>query len=609
MKLLLALLVLPASGACGRSQPVAPPELAPGSLRTTQYGDVEGFVSGDGAHVWRGIPYAVAPVGDLRWRAPRPPPPWPGTRESLAFGPQCVQLAGPLGSDASEGEPIGDEDCLYLNVFAPRLAPEALGKDRERLPVMFWIHGGGNTIGSADVYDGSLLAVQQKLVVVTVNYRLGVFGWFAHRALRSGDASPADRSGNFGTLDLVRALEWVRDDIAAFGGDPQRVTIFGESAGGSNVFSLLLSPAARGLFQRAIVQSGAVGTTDMGEAERFADDASPGHRFSSGEVILELLQRDGLASSRAAAKEKLAATGDAALRERLRATDAHRLIGLFRVDRLGGMYSLPRLLRDGVVLPAEESLRVFSSGAGGDRVPVILGTNRDENKLFHLFSSPHVTRLFRIPLWLGDERRYQLEAEYASLMWRATGVDEPATAMAIAAERSVYAYRFDWDEQPKVLFADLPKMLGAAHALEIPFVFGRLSFPRGGRLLFDEENRPAALELSRAMMSYWAQFAYTGRPGRGADGRLPRWKRWDPSGGREPERMLLDTRRDGGLRMSPGSVTREDVIRRVADDPRLQSWRERCEVYRHFVNRRTRMSVERYREIGQGACREVPLGS
>jgi para-nitrobenzyl esterase len=240
-------------------------------------------------------------------------------------------------------------------------------------------------------------------------------------------------------------------------------------------------------------------------------------------------------------------------------------------------------------------------------VPVILGTNRDENKLFLLFSSPFVKRVFRIPLWIRDERRYQLEAEYASLMWKAAGVDEPAVALRASQGASVYAYRFDWDEEPKILFADLSKMLGAAHGLEIPFVFGRLTFPGADRFIFVEERRPAAEQLSRAMMSYWAHFAAAGDPGRGADGRLPRWRPWDDSGPDAPKFILLDTEEGGGLRMSADSVSRDGVIRSVAEDSRFESGAERCEVYRGFVEWGERMSREQYERVGDGACREHPL--
>jgi len=565
-----ALLTLLSAGfACGRAEPLPPPQTDPGSLRSTRTGDVVGFVSQSGAHVWRGIPFATPPVGELRWRAPRPPAAWDGVRESLEFGASCVQFAGLLSGDTGvkEGEPFGDEDCLYLNVFAPRLSPEALAGRGERLPVMFWIHGGGNTIGDARIYDGSRLAVEHQLV-----------------ALPGDGATPEDRSGNFGTLDLVRALEWVRDNIAAFGGDPERVTIFGESAGGRNVVSLLLSPRARGLFQRAIVQSGSTGTVPMAEATGLSDDPQPGHASSSGEVILRLLQRDGRADDRAAAKAALASMEASELRARLRGESAYTLLDLYEGTGFGGMYSLPQLLRDGFVLPDDEPLRVLAAGDRHNRVPVILGTNRDENKLFLLFSSPFVTRVFRIPLWFSDERRYQLDAEYASLMWKATGVDEPAAALRASQGPSVFGYRFDWDEEPKILFADLSK-----------------------RFIFAEERLPAAKQLSRAMMSYWAQFAATGDPGRGEDGRLPRWTPWDDSSPTAPRFILLDTEEGGGLRMSPDSVTRASVLRSVAEDPRFESWAERCEVYRGFVEWGSRISREEYEQLSDGACREQPL--
>src|SRR5262249_22798225 len=153
--------------------------------------------------------------------------------------------------------PVGSEDCLYLNVYAPRdAAPGAA------LPVMVWIHGGGNTIGAGELYDGGNLATTEHVVVVTVNYRLGPFGWFRHAARPGDGTTPPERSGNFAVLDLVRALEWVRDDIAVFGGDPGRVTVFGESAGGTNTLLLLLAPQAQGLFHRAIVESGGLETAD-----------------------------------------------------------------------------------------------------------------------------------------------------------------------------------------------------------------------------------------------------------------------------------------------------------------------------------------------------------
>jgi para-nitrobenzyl esterase len=271
------------------------------------------------------------------------------------------------------------------------------------------------------------------------------------------------------------------------------------------------------------------------------------------------------------------------------------------------MYSIPQLLRDGRVLPNEEAIDALARPGGYNRVPVVLGTNRDENKLFLAFASPYVTRLLGIPLWVNDERRYDLVAEFASLMWKARGVDEPAAAMHGAQGPSVYAYRFDWDEQPKLLWTDFSKLLGAAHGLEIPFVFGHFDLGWASRILFDEEKRAGYEGLSKSMMSYWAEFAYTGDPGRGRDGEEPRWAAWDDSEPGAAKYLVFDSEEGGGLRMSSETVTQEEVSKRIATDPRFESWRERCEVYRGYVGRIARMDEERYQSVGEGACRAYPL--
>ncbi|MEM9177841.1 MAG: carboxylesterase family protein, partial [Myxococcota bacterium] len=188
--------------------------------RVLAQGEVVGTTLEDGRVLaWKGLPFAAPPVGDLRWRAPQPPVAWEGVREALASGSMCTQLGG---------EPVqGAEDCLYLDVFAPASVAE---EGAALLPVMYWIHGGGNSMGSGDMMPPQALARDNGVVLVTINYRLGLFGWLSHDALRASAANPADASGNFGTLDIIRGLEWVQENIAQFGGDPGRVTIFGESA-------------------------------------------------------------------------------------------------------------------------------------------------------------------------------------------------------------------------------------------------------------------------------------------------------------------------------------------------------------------------------------------
>ena len=595
--------------ACGRAGESPPPAADPSSKRAIQQGSVVGFASEEGAHVWRGIPFARPPLGDLRWRAPEPPEPWPGTLEAVSYGSSCVQFAGPrTASDGTPaGEPMGSEDCLYLNVYAPRFEPEAVPRGERRLPVMLWIHGGGNSIGDARVYDAGRIALGHQLIVVTVHYRLGVFGWFAHPSLRGEGTTEDDRSGNYGTLDQVRALRWVRENISSFGGDPGRVTVFGESAGGRNTLSMLLSPRAKGLFHRAIVQSGGIRTSTLAVAENFVDAPEPGDEWSSGEVLLKLLIRDGEATDREGAKARLAAMSDPEVTAYLRGKSAYQVLSVYEGNRLGGMYFFPQMPRDGKVLPEGDALDALAHSGGYNRAPVILGSNRDENKLFMAFDSPYVTRLFKIPLWVNDERAYDLEAEYAALMWKALGVDEPAAAMRSVQGPSIYAYRFDWDEEPKLLWSDFSKLFGAAHGLEIPFVFGHFDLGWATRFLFDEEKRAGFDDLSKSMMSYWAEFAYNGDPARGRDGTEPHWTAWDDSAEGAAKFIVFDSEEGGGLRMAADGVTQDEVIERVATDPRFEGWRERCEVYRGFVGRVALMSEERYESVGEGACQAYPL--
>jgi para-nitrobenzyl esterase len=330
------LLISVSLAACTRTE-VARPIADPTSKRVTQSGELMGFTGQYGSHAWLGIPYAKPPVGALRWRAPQPPTPWAGTREALSFGSPCTQYASTFGgvTDAKPGTPVGSEDCLYLNIWAPRVDAKNIPRGDDRLPVMLWFHGGGHTIGEGGFYNGGNLAATQNVIVITMNYRLGPFGWFRHAALRGEGTSEADRSGNFGTLDLIRALEWTHENIAAFGGDPDNVTIFGESAGGMNVFNLLVSTRAEGLFHRAIAQSGSLMMDSVAEAENFIDDREPGHKSSSNEILLRLLIKDDLASDRNEAKRRLAAMSNEEIEtssrqnelrhpRRLRSVERHR---------------------------------------------------------------------------------------------------------------------------------------------------------------------------------------------------------------------------------------------------------------------------------------------
>ncbi len=590
--------------ACGDDPPPPKPIVkAPATVRSTALGDVVGFESEAGAHVWRGIPFAQPPVGELRWRAPRAPEPWAGTREALEFGPSCVQFSGPAGGDPGDEDNWikGSEDCLYLNVFAPPMEPGAVLAGDEALPVMLWIHGGGNTIGDAQVYDASTLAVDQQVVVVSVHYRLGALGWLYHEALHGDDATIDDRSGNYGTLDNVAALEWVRDNIAAFGGNPNRVTVFGESAGGTNVFALLLTPRAAGLFHRAIVQSGGGWSVPIAEARNPVDATPAGHEHSASELLYIVLQAQGQADDRDEAKVKAKDMSSRAIAQALRSATPEQLLEQLGGERLGGMYSWPGLIRDGAVLPDVTTLEAIVAGRY-NAVPTIFGTNRDENKLFMAFGSDDITRIGPMPLWFNNERMYDLSSEYGAKGWKARGADEAADAMAISGRSPAWVYRFDWDELGRFLWVDLSRLIGAAHALELPFMFGTLNLGPASDYAFPEDSRPGARKLADEMMGYWGRFARTGDPnGAGAP---VEWPAWQAGAG---QFLVFDSDAGGGLHVSSETVTRESVIAAVAEDDRFETNAERCRVYGEMVVFGRYLEEDRYRSILDGSCAEVPL--
>jgi para-nitrobenzyl esterase len=575
--------------------------------RVTPSGEWIGIDGPYGSHAWLGIPFAQPPVGELRWRAPRPPKAAAGLQSALTFGSPCRQFASLLGGieTAEPGDPVGSEDCLCLNIYAPRFEPGRVPSGDKRLPVMFWIHGGGNTIGAGSLYNGGNLAVTHDVLVVTTNYRLGPFGWFRHPALDSDGTKAADRSGNYGTLDLIRALSWVQENITAFGGDPGNVTIFGESAGGANVYSLLASPLAKGLFHRAIAQSAGTGSYSLVQAKNYVDAAEPGHQSSSREIVLRLLIQEGTARDRETARKEAARMSDAETERFLRGKTSVEILQACAEGPELGMFDVPDLIRDGYVLPEADLFDLLAHRGGYNEVPVILGSNRDENKLFMLYDRDQVRWVFGLFPRLRDEERYNLRADYLSRMWKAGAVDEPATQMRQVQGPSVFAYRFDWREEPKILWSDLSVQLGAAHGLEIAFVFGHFDLGSEGARIFTSENGPGRKALSSAMMSYWTEFAYNGDPGRGRDGRLPRWAPWDNAGANTDKFIVLDTEAGGGIRMSSDAVSKAIIQAEIESDPRLVGKAERCELLAELATWPGRFTEEDYAAAGCGGDPEV----
>ena len=574
-------------------------------------GRIVGFVDGRGAYAWLGIPFARPPVEELRWRAPLPPAPSAEPLVATSVGTPCMQFANMLADfeDADGDGIIGGEDCLFLNVHAPAGAP---GDGRKR-PVMFWNHGGGNSIGHAGLYDGSALATRHDVVLVTANYRLGPFGWFSHPALREAGANAADASGNYGTLDAVRALEWVRENIAAFGGDAGNVTIFGESAGGMNVMSLLVSHRAAGLFHRAVVQSGGLTITPRATAEGFAEGlppgAVPGHANSSAETLAALLAHRNMAPDKPAARRLAQSMGNEDIRALLRGANAAELLSLYREDEAGGlgMFRFPDIIADGAILPEGPPEELFASAANYNAVPTMLGTNRDETKLFMALSPQWVERRFWFFPRIKDPQAYERAARYGSDRWKESGVDSLARLLSAAQGNSVYAYRFDWDEQTTMFGFDLSQAMGAAHGLEIGFVFGGFDGTSSAvGDIYDEARIPQRDALSASMMSYWAEFAHAGNPGRGRDGGEVAWTPWSNEPGAD-KMIIFDTPRDGGIRMSAEEVTLAGLKARLLADNSFPNREERCFAYVNLFRGSAAYDAAEYAGLGGGeGCSAYP---
>lgn len=595
----------------------------PASHRRTANGDVVGFKDDFGTYAWQGLPFAKPPVGSLRWKAPVPAENWTGEKQAIKVGNFCPQLGGRLVDSIPEkyGKPVGSEDCLYLNIWAPaatsnmsvsRAGLETAQLDRssrltdalnkEAKPVMLWIHGGGNSIGhgGSDSYNGAKMASTHGVIVVTINYRLGPFGWFTHPALRGATSSVLDQSGNFGTLDIVEALEWVKTNIAQFGGDPENVTIFGESAGGFDVLSMMASPYAKGLYHKAIVQSGALNLVPMSEAENYVDSDEPGSPWSSREVINKLLIVDGLAADRDAAKTYQNSMSKNEIREYLFNKSTYDFFSVFTSTQ-SGMLGTPNLIRDGHVLPKKYTVEeIFSDTKNYNVTPVILGTNRDEMKLFLSFDPENQKKIFGIPYGIANEVAYERTNRYATDLWKTKGVDEIATSLRTAQGESVYTYRFDWDEEGMTFLFDLSKALGAAHGLEIAFVFG--NFTSSFLNIYPSEGVPARDELSAAMMKYWTDFAKTGEPGSGSID-TP-WTAWQNEGESSNRLLIFDTVADGGVRMSSERLTLSGIKSRFLADQTFADLEEKCQAYKRFFTGKDFQLAE-YQ--GLGSCSSLGL--
>jgi len=494
----------------------------------TEYGMVKGKEWDQNTYSWLGIPFAKPPIGNLRWKAPVDPDSWSGILDTTGFPQAPIQYANWMActneDDILSGNLIGSEDCLYLNVWAPK---ESFSDPSEELPVYVYIYGGGNIVGQSNfpIYYGGNLAEKAGCIVVTMNYRVGIAGWFYNPAFHNGN--PLDDSGNYGLLDIIKSLEWVKTNIRNFGGNPNEITVAGESAGAMNTYALLTSPYLKTeffdkgneLFHRAVIESGGIIPTSI----------------DSG---IEALVSKGIASDMDEASEIIDSASDLQIRNWLMNEPMQNLYALFPgtdfLSLFGLMSVSTSLISDGYVCSSNPYLSLIEGNF--IQVPTIIGCNEEEIKVFMswmidedlfntvMFGHPTPDDLAfyveKLTFWPDELDPYlnwilydalQLVADVGTVFIKLVGVDLPATLMRLH-QTKVYCYEFAWGQE-RVPFDFL---VGACHGSEIPFIFGNVEDEEGypfNNVLWSEDNKPGRIALSDAMISYWKNFIYYGDPG------------------------------------------------------------------------------------------------
>jgi para-nitrobenzyl esterase len=539
--------------------PPAPPPADGPMVRQTTAGKIEGVDDGasSGTYYWKGVPFAQPPVGALRWRAPVAPEAWSDIRQTTKFGNACLQIGrifspglnntydATIGTNL--GKPVGSEDCLFVNIWRP-------ATDEKNLPVLLFVHGGSNISGyTADpLYDGAKLAKAANAVVITASYRLGILGFLNMPQLKPGGTA-GDDSGNFALLDNMAALRFIQNNVANFGGDPGNVTLSGESAGATNLLSVMTSPMAKGLFHKAFEMSGGISLASNLPPGTLPSLSPASASLAQGAAILEkLLVADGTAADATAAKAYIATRTPAQIAEYLRAQDGGKMLGTVVAAGLGSVGPIP----DGTVIPTDPIGAIAADQYV--KVPMLAGNTRDEGKLF---ASLLGTIGFPTSGWIvNDAQRFSLMFNFdpdAAPTLTVNDiidpfylpVDKPGTGYNAAtalvtkglfeANRSnlldtmktrqsnIWHYRLDWSQEA----APWNDVYGASHAFDLPFVFGNFGPSVLSNVMGGKANEKGRLALSNAVMASIGAFMRKGDPNTPELGAT--WAPW-------PAQLLLD---------------------------------------------------------------------
>ena len=540
--------------------PAAPPPAADGPMvRQTTSGKIEGVDDSakSGTWFWKGVPFAQPPVGALRWRAPVEPAAWSGIRPATKFGNACLQIGRLFGPGLNNtydatigtmlGKPVGSEDCLFVNIWRPATTDK-------NLPVLLFVHGGSNISGyTADpLYDGARLAKTANAVVITASYRLGILGFLNMPQLRPGGTA-GDDSGNFALLDNLAALRYIRDNAANFGGDPNNVTLSGESAGATNLLAVMTSPMAKGLFHKAFEMSGGISLASNLPVGTLPTLSPASASLAQGQAILEkLLVADGTAADAAAAKTYIGTRTPAQISDYLRAQEGGALLTTVVANGLGSVAPIP----DGTVLPTDPIGAIAADQYV--KVPMLAGNTRDEGKLF---ASLLGTIGFPAPGWIvTDAQRFSLMFNFDPDAAPALTVNDiinpfylpvgtPGTGYNAATDiitkglfganrdsllntmktrqSNIWHYRLDWAQEP----SPWNDVYGASHAFDLPFVFGNFNGSLLSNVMGGKANQPGRIALSNAVMASIGAFMRKGDPNTPELGAT--WAPW-------PSQLLLD---------------------------------------------------------------------
>ncbi len=497
-------------------------------VRETAYGPISGqLVNNDQTLLWRGVPYAKAPTGALRWKAPEAPEAWTDVRDATEHAALCAQIAN--------GEPAGSEDCLSVDIYRPN-------SEKTGLPVLFFIHGGNNQGGTSEEINAEQLALNADAVVVSVNYRLGLLGFNNLPALKTGNGE--EDSGNFTLLDISRALSWVKENATAFGGDGDNITVAGFSAGGRDVMAMLISPIFAGQFQKAISLSGGMTLADAGESTKLVAKA-----------IAPLVVADKVKASEDEAYDWLLTSG-ADVRDYLESLSAERLAGLMTNAGIR-MAVFPHLYNDGTVLPENGfDTQTYNS------VPLIMLTGSSEFSLFARYDAEFAGESNEA-LLADTERLAELNfaSGYGSKLYELFNASESAERMYDAYQAPIYTVRVAWGSDPAIVGETMAKLFGSFHGVWIPFVTERTTGFSG--VFADAFDNPGAKDLATQFGTYIRNFLWSGDPN-GAG--VPDWKPWSAEQG-GPTQLILDANANSAeITMSDERTAYDDVLKALDAD-------------------------------------------